>query len=388
MLDFAFHHPHTKVVYLAPTIKQARDICWRQICQEARPVLVGAPNETRLELTIRTRSGTSEIWLRGTENVESLRGQRIDFLVVDEVASIRDWRIVWGEVLRPTLTDTKGPVIFIGTPKGYDHFHDLYRMEDMDTDYKSFHFTTYDNPFIPADEIDKAKREIDTDTFNQEYMAKFVKFAGAVYKEWDIEKQYKEIEYGPHLPVHLSFDFGVNDPTAIIWIQPNGKEYRIIDYYESSDANIDHFVQVIRSKPYRTPALCTGDPAGNARAIVTGTSPIEEYSKHQINIRTKAGVTIPEQIRLTHRYMPSLFVSRRLERFRDCLINYRYPDKSTGLVNQSNEIPIHDEYSHAMRALEYYFTNVDSGVGTQTYEQLLAKFPRQELFDKYGISNL
>jgi hypothetical protein len=56
-----------------------------------------------------------------------------------------------------------------------------------------------------------------------------------------------------------------------------------------------------------------------------------------------------------------MYVDNKLERFRDCLLNYRYPDKKQNIYSTSNETPIHDEYSHAMRALEYYFTNVDTG---------------------------
>jgi hypothetical protein len=156
-------------------------------------------------------------------------------------------------------------------------------------------------------------------------------------------------------------DFGVNDPTSIIWIQPNGSEYRIIDYHEEQNANVDYFAALIKSKPYREPSLFTGDPAGNARSIVTNTSPIEEYALHGIHIRSKTGVRIPEQIRITHKHIRSMYVDSKLERFRDCILNYRYPDRKANMFSTSNETPIHDEYSHAMRALEYYFVNVDSG---------------------------
>lgn len=388
MKAFAFMKPNTKVVYVAPTIKQARDIAWAMLKEITRDVEAAPPNETRLELKIYTKNGqTSEIWLRGSENVDSLRGQRIDFLVVDEVASIRNWYETWDEVLRATLMDTQGQAMFIGTPKGYNHFYDLYTQCSFMKDFSAHHYTSYDNPHIPKEEIDTAKKELDEVTFDQEYLAKFTKFVGAVYREWDMEKQYREITYDAKLPLHLTFDFGVNDPTAIAWIQPMGGEHRVIDYYESSNANVDHFVQVIRSKPYKTPAMCTGDPSGDARSIVTGTSPIEEYRKHDINIRTRAGITIPEQIRIMHKYVPSLYVADTLPRVRDILINYRYPEKGTNLVNQSNEVPVHDEYSHGARALEYYFTNVDTGI-SQSFEDISRQFPEQKLFDRYGLPNV
>jgi len=373
MKAFAFYRPDSKVVYIAPTIKQARDIAWEMLKKETLDCQLGKPNESRLEVTIRTHNNqTSQIWLRGSENIESLRGQRIDFLVVDEIASMSGWTNIWREVLRPTLTDTRGQVLFIGTPRGYNHFYDLYEQAAKDDDYERFVYTSYDNPFIPADEIDKAKQEAaDTQTldqFNQEYMAEFMSVSGQVYKGWSMNNNYGKVEYDPALPINVSFDFGVNDPTAIIWFQRNGGEFRVIDYYEASNADVSHFIQMIRAKPYREAELYTGDPAGKARSIVTGTSPIEEYGKSGIHIRNKDGVRIEEQIRVTHKYIPSLYVSDRLERFRDCLLNYRYPEKKSSMINQSNETPVHDEYSHAMRAMEYYFVNIDEVVDNTTIE--------------------
>jgi len=384
MFAFALFRPKTKVVYIAPTIKQARDIAWAMLKDVTRQAWVESPNETRLELKIKCKNGeTSEIWLRGSENIESLRGLRIDFLVIDEVASMKDWSNIWREVLRPTLADTRGQALFIGTPKGFNHFYDLFNAEQHDSDFKSFRYSTYDNPFIPRDEIDKAKAEAERtgtlDEFNQEYMAQFVSVSGQVYKEWDFVEQFRPLEYDPYLPLHVTMDFGVNDPTSIIWIQRQGGEFRIIDYYETSNADIAHFIQVIRGKPYKEPEMFTGDPAGKARSIVTGTSPIEEYARSGIFIRTKDGVQIPSQIRVTHKYMPSLYVDNKLTRLRDCILNYRYPEKSSTAINQSNEIPIHDEYSHAMRALEYYFVNIDGALDTTNI-----KIP-QNNFRKYRI---
>src|SRR3990167_7035651 len=113
------------------------------------------------------------------------RGKKNDFIIPDEVASYRNFWTGWKEVLRPTLTDTQGEGLFLSTPKGYNHFYDLCNLELIDTDYKSFHYTTYDNPHIPVDEIEKAKKELTEDRFAQEYLADFRKTQGLVYKEFD-----------------------------------------------------------------------------------------------------------------------------------------------------------------------------------------------------------
>lgn len=356
--SFVQNHPNSVVYYVSPSYKQSKSIMWELLKLYIPRHWIKASNET--ELVYELKNG-AKIELKGADTEpDRLRGVRIDFLIADEVSSFKNWEIVWNKVLRPTLVDSQGKAIFISTPQGYNFWYDFYCSRDPS--FISYTFTSYDNEYIPSEEIDKLKNELDPDTFSQEILAKFTHVSGVVYREWNFESNFIRVPYNPYLPVHLTFDFGVNDPTAIIWIQPQDGEFRVIDYYESSNVSVDHFVQVIRSKHYRESEFVTGDPAGNARSISTNTSPIEEYAKHGIYIRTRDGVKIQEQIRISHKYIKGLYVDSKLLRLRDCIHNYRYPEKKEGLINLSNEVPIHDEYSHALRALEYYFVNVDTGM--------------------------
>lgn len=338
--------------YISPTYKQSKNIAWSLLKEYmpngARPVY----NETELKCTL---SNGSEIHLKGADNPDSLRGTKIDFAVFDEVAFFGNWKSVW-EALRPILVDSKAPCWFVSTPNGFNHFYEMYNLQNTSEDYKSFHFTSYDNPYIDAEEIDKTKDQMDILSFNQEFLADFTRPAGTVYSEWNIDN-FKEFAYDPNLPIHITFDWGINDPTAVVWLQPSRAEIRVIDYYEASDANIEHFISVINSKSYKPAELYTGDPAGKARTLTTGTSVIEILAQKGIHVRSKDGVKIPEQIRVAHSTMSRLFVSTKAERFRDCLLNYRYPEKKENVINQENEVPIHDDYSHAMRAYEYWCVN-------------------------------
>jgi len=287
-------------------------------------------------------------------------------MILDEYADFP--RKVWPKVLNPMLMTTGGDVWFIGTPKGLGNdFYDKYMTEDAQVTKYKLPACTLDvnnsnivstlSPYAKIDEIQHALQQLPKDAFDQEYLAEFTRPSGTVYADWPLDN-FKEVNYDVNLPVHITMDFGINDPTSIVWIQTNGSEYRVIDYYEASNASIDHFVSVIHSKPYKQAELYTGDPAGNARTLTTGTSPIEIMAQKGIHIRTKNGVKIPDQIRSTHGIITSLFVANNLTRFRDCLLNYRYPEIKENVRNQENEIPIHDEFSHAMRALEYYAVNV------------------------------
>ena len=171
---------------VSPTYRQAKSIHWTEMRKEVPREWILKTNETELSITLKNGS---VIELKGAENPDALRGIKLRGLVIDEIASIRNWDWLWQEVLRPTLTDYSAPAIFISTPKGYNHFYDLFQAgqsvrENGTQDYKSWRFTSYDNPYIPSGEIDNAKKELTEDTFQQEYMASFTKFTGLVYKDF------------------------------------------------------------------------------------------------------------------------------------------------------------------------------------------------------------
>jgi phage terminase large subunit len=359
----ALSKPNQRVWYVTNDYKQAKRNVWDEfkkfIPEEAYPKY----NESELKITF---PNGSKIELIGVENAETLRGAAVHFMILDEYADFS--REVWPKVLSKMFTATNGDAWFIGTPKGLGNdFYDKFHAEDpLITAYelpactiKEGVVTECASKFASKEVIQHALDTEPWDIFRQEYLADFTKPEGTVYDEWNLT-HFKRVPYDANLPVHLAFDFGVNDPTAIIWIQPMGGEYRVIDYYEKKDASVDHFVQYIRSRPYKQPEMCVGDPAGAGRSMTTNTSPIDEYAKGGIFIRTKTGVRLEEQIAMTHKIIPSLFVDRTLTRFRDCLLNYRYPtdDEKKSKINRSKEVPVHDEFSHGMRALEYYATNV------------------------------
>lgn len=244
----------SKIAYIAPTYGQARDIAWETLKKELKPITVIA-NESRLELTVRNmKSGESIIILRGWESIETLRGQKLDFVVIDEVAMMRNFWSKWEEVIRPTLTDNQGHGLFISTPKGFNHFYELFLKEKEDSDYKSFHFTTYDNPHMDSMEIEKAKKEIPETRFAQEYMADFRKTEGLVYKEFDIvDSVYSDDSLVINKSIKFAgVDFGFTNPTAIVsvtkdyddnywvtdeWYRTGKTNEEAIEYAKSLDIN-------------------------------------------------------------------------------------------------------------------------------------------------------
>lgn len=181
MLFHAMNGSNRNVFYVAPTQKQARSIIWEAM--KSRVGKVGEANESRLEMRVPTvQGGHSTIFIAGWENRENFRGMKAFKIVFDEVDTMKGFFIGWQEIFRPALTDTGGSASFIGTPKKENpNLRRLEKIAEEDGDYQSFHFTTRDNPFVPPEEIDKAQKELDMDTFQQEYMAMYLDNAGALF---------------------------------------------------------------------------------------------------------------------------------------------------------------------------------------------------------------
>lgn len=169
------------IFYICPTRIQARSIIWEALKHRLQGL--GQFNESRLEVKLPTvDGGFSTIYLGGWENRENFRGMRAYKIVFDELDTMRDFFIGWQEVFRPALTDTGGGAVFIGTPKKENpNLRRLEKIAQTDKDYQAFHFTTADNPYIPREEIDKAKQELDYDTFKQEFEAEYLDNAGALF---------------------------------------------------------------------------------------------------------------------------------------------------------------------------------------------------------------
>ena len=243
-----------RIAYIANTYQQARDIAWEFFKKELRGAILDT-NEQRLEIKVKTLTGEeSIIFLRGWEAVENLRGQAFDFLAIDEVAMMRNFWVNWQEVLRPTLTDRKGEVIFASTPQGFNHFYDLCNLELTDPDFKAFHFTSWDNPFLSKDEIENAKRTLPPDRFAQEYEASFQKAQGLVYKEFSREKHlYTELPTQRKLERKFQklagVDFGYRNPAAVLHLYFDNEILYIEDEWykrERTDAQIADYVALGR----------------------------------------------------------------------------------------------------------------------------------------------
>jgi len=180
LLSKALQSTAKDVWYVAPTFQQARDIMWSVLLELGHEVIKSVNVTTSTITLINDRS----IVLKGSDRPDTMRGVGLYYVVIDEYADMKP--SVWEEILRPALADVKGQAMFIGTPKGRNHFHTLYKLgHGADPEWKSWHFVSKDNPFLDSEEVDAAKRTMSTAAFRQEFEASFEQGGSDVFKrEW------------------------------------------------------------------------------------------------------------------------------------------------------------------------------------------------------------
>lgn len=331
-----------RIAYFATTYAQARDICWELLKKELKPATIQA-NESRLEIKVRTqKGGESIIQLKGWESVETSRGQQFDFLVLDEIASMRNFWSDWREILRPTLTDTRGEGMFISTPKGFNHFYDLCNEELKDDNFKAFHFTSYDNPFLPVDELESVKQTLPLEAFEQEYMASFQKTQGLVYKEFIREKHlYEELPEGEYEKIG-GIDFGFKNPAGVLDIRfAKDKFYVENELYkrERTEEQIADYVcaykfDEVYPDPENPSAIEVLKRKGvNTREVIKGKNSV------------KSGIDRVREAFITGR----LFINKQCVNLISELEMYSYDDEKGDKNEDENPLKANDHLCDALR---------------------------------------
>lgn len=250
--------------YVAPTYGSAKEIAWDMLIHTIPPEYVSKTNES--SLTLRLING-SVISLKGAEKPNNLRGRALDFCVLDEFADMRPE--AWYEVIRPSLSDRQGHAVFIGTPKGRNHFYDLWAKGiDGANNWSSFQYTTIQGENVPAEEIEAARADLDERTFKQEYEAQFVTYQGLIYYGFSREDSVLDIG-DDNGTLNVGMDFNLDPMSAVICLRKGGKLYAI-DEIVMYGSNTDEMVAEIKNRYPNRNIIIYPDPASRQRKTSAG----------------------------------------------------------------------------------------------------------------------
>jgi phage terminase large subunit len=250
--------------YVAPTYKAAKEIAWDMLQKILPEEYISKKNESSLAITLRNGS---VIALKGAEKPDSLRGRALDFAIMDEFADMKP--ITWTEVLRPSLSDREGNAMWIGTPKGRNHFYDLWTYGvDEHLGWSSYQFTTLDGGNVSETEIEAARNDLDERTFKQEYEAAFVNYSGIIYYNFSREESVRKI-FDDGTPLHIGMDFNLDPMSAVVCIR-QGQDLLAIDEIVMYGSNTDEMVDEIKTRYPDRQITIYPDPASRQRKTSAG----------------------------------------------------------------------------------------------------------------------
>lgn len=356
--------PRPRVAFIAPTFTQAKRIAWDYVKYYASVIPGVSFNETELRVDF---PNGGRVMLLSAENPDALRGIYLDMAIFDEFG-MQNPR-VWGEVVRPALSDREGAAIFLGTPAGHNHFFDLLEQARSETDNGSDQWywkivKASESELVKEAELDAARVQMTPEQYEQEYECSFTAaiigaYYGKLLAEADEDNRITRVPYDPAYPVHTAWDLGVNDSTAIWFAQIfRGGAVNVIDYYENGGVGLDHYADVINKKDYTY-----GDHLAphdiEVRELGSGKSRLETAASLGLRFKVIPKMKVADGINAARMLLPKCYFDRdRCVTGVEMLRQYRQEWDERRKMFRDH--PRHDFTSHAADAFRYLAVGLEN----------------------------
>jgi hypothetical protein len=349
-----------RYAYIAPTYGQAKRVAWDYLVKYTTP-LGGTNNISELRVDFWGR----RIQLYGSDNPDSLRGQYFDGVIIDEVGDQNPK--IWTDIVRPALTDRKGWCLFIGTPKGHNHFKELRDRAANEDGWGLLEFKASETGVVDDVELKAAKHEMGEDKYRQEFECSFDaavegSYYGQVLNELEEKKHMQEIPREELSRTFTAWDLGMGDSTSIWVAQLVGTEVRLIDYYENHGVGLDHYVKWIKDNDYlKAEHILPHDV--RVRELGTGKSRMEMLEESGLEVKIAPRMGLDDGIQAVRRLLPRCWFNvPQVQIGLNCLRNYRrdYDEKRKIFY----ERPLHDWSSHGSDSFRYLALGLDEGHST------------------------
>jgi phage terminase large subunit len=341
-----------------PSYSQGKKVIWDAITNDGMRILDYFPNEFIAQKNaqeMKIRFGNQSLFqIIGSENIDSLMGTNPKIVVFSEYAlqSPQAWNY-----LSPILKVNKGVAIFISTPRGKNHFYDLYNYAKTDPQWYCERLDINDTKILSAADVEQEIKDgMSEELAMQEYYVSFDRgvegsYYGKLIDKARIEKRIGNVHYEPRSVVNTSFDIGYGDASSIVFWQDVGAEVRIIDCYEASGESIVHFIKHLQSKPYVYGSHYFPHDGGSGN-IQTGQS-LQDVAR---DLGLKATVlprdNLEVGIEMTRSLLATAYIDEtKCARLIKCLEHYhkRYNDK----MGCYSDRPTHDWSSHFADSTRY-----------------------------------
>jgi phage terminase large subunit len=345
-----------RYAYIAPYYAQAKNIAWDYLLKFAEPAIVKA---NQSELWVELVNG-AKIRLFGADNPDALRGLYLDGVVLDEYADMKPR--MWGEIVRPLLTDRQGWATFIGTPKGHNSFWEIYNNAQKAENWYVKTLRADQSGLLPEAELLDAQASMSSNQYEQEFLCSFeAAILGAYYGQemrriTDLDR-ITTVDYDPMFPCHTAWDLGFNDSTSIWWFQVVYGEIRVLDHHSSNGQAVPFYTGLLAQKEaefgYKYGYHYLPHDA-RAKTMASGGKSIIEQIATKIDIKhlkIVPNLSLQDGIQATRLALTRAWFDNRCEEGIECLRQYQREWDDDKKVFRDR--PKHDWTSHSADAFRY-----------------------------------
>jgi phage terminase large subunit len=340
-----------RFAYVAPYYSQAKQIAWNYLKRYASPIPGIKTNES--ELYIAFPNG-AEVRLSGADNYDRLRGLYHDGCVLDEVGDM-DPR-AWEEAIRPTLAARKGWAIFIGTPKGINHFAKMWKDAETNPEWFTLRLPASETGLLSQEELDSNRATQSEEQYAAEYEASFeASVVGAFYGR-EMAKAEKDgricgVPWQPEVLTDTYWDLGMDDATAIWFVQTVGREIHVIDYLEEAGEGLQFYARRLKEKPYIYGTHNAPHDIA-VRELGSGKSRLETAASLGINFQTVPNIPRADGIDAARMFISRCWFDKEAT-MRGCLALTSYKKIWDEKRKTFQSQPLHDWSSNAADAFRY-----------------------------------
>jgi hypothetical protein len=322
--------------YIGPTERQAKEMGWRTLKQLVPPAILLCTRESELEIELMNGS------IIRVHGPESLRGTGLDFAVLDEFAYMP--AELWPEVVRPMLADREGRALLSSTPRGFNHFYDLYHEAQSRSDWAAFRFSTAQGGYVSASELALLRSTMDPKLYAQEIEASFELESGRVYHAFSRDLNVTDVSLIPDLALLVGMDFNVNPMSAVV-AQKIGEQCHVSAEIVLPNSNTFEMMQELLLRYPQRRGVVHPDPTGSARKTSAAVGQTDHVIIQQAGwqVYSLNPYPIVDRINSVNAMFENANRQRRLLIDRNCKTLIRaldgltfkpethLPDKSTGL---------------------------------------------------------
>lgn len=347
--------------YIFPTYSQAKKVIWDSITNKGERFLDYIPAElikskNSQEMKIELVNG-SIIQLVGSDNVDSLVGTNPAGVVFSEYALQTPLAY---QYLRPILLANGGWSLFISTPRGKNHFWELFNIaKNNEKEWFVSKLSVLDTGHISVNSINKEIQEglMSYELSQQEYYVSFAlgvegSYYGKAVDKMRINGQIGMVPWEPSYKVHTAWDLGVDDYTAIVFFQIAGQVVRIIDCYENNRNGMEHYARLLASKPYLY-GIHFAPHDAKVQEMGSGITRVETAARLGVKMDIAPSGGLMDGIEMVRSALPSkIWIDQvRCKGLIRALENYRQEWDPKREIHK--EKPVHDKFSHYADAVRY-----------------------------------